>query len=635
MSQAMMGESQAVRGFPSLIPRRVFFGNPRYSSPRLSPDGRQIAYLAPDGRDVLQVWLRGTLGGDDRVLTHDRRRGIRSFCWAYDDHHLIYEQDADGDENWHQYLVDIRTDQVRDLTPFLGVRAILVSVEPRVPGQILVGMNLEDRRRIDVYRVDLSTGAIHFEARNPGAVLAWTADADMRLRAALSAGDDGGRELLCRDQPDQDWRSLRRWAPDEECGLIGFSADGRTLHLSSNHDADTLRLLALDVAAGQWHILAEHPRHDLCATLIHPVSRAVDAAGFYADRLRWLALNPATAADLDAAGSLGAGEFRIVSRDLADTRWIVECSVDAGPTSFFLFDRTARQSTLLFHDRPELAGRRLAAMQPIELAARDGLRIHGYLTLPPGLEPRNLPAVLLVHGGPWARDTWGYRPKVQWLANRGYAVLQVNFRGSSGYGRGFLNAGNHQWGAAMQDDLVDAARWLVDRHIADPRSIAIFGGSYGGYATLAGLAFTPDLFAAGIAEVGPSNLLTLLETIPPYWKPIEPLLHHRLGHPQRDEEMLRARSPLFSAQHIRRPLLIGHGANDPRVRQAESDQIARAIRAAGRPVSYVIYRDEGHGLARPENRMHFYALAEEFLSRYLGGRCEPMGQIDNHSGQLA
>ena len=634
MSQAVTSEAKAVRGFPALIPRRTLFGNPRYSNPRLSPDGRLIAYLAPDDRDVLQVWLRGTHAADDHILTRDRKRGIRSFRWACDGQHLIYEQDAEGDENWHQYLVDIHTHQVRDLTPFLGVRAVLVSAEPAVPGHILVAMNLEDRRRMDVYRIDLANGAVELDTRNPGHVFVWVADAQMRIRAAWSGTDDGGRELLFRTNTREAWRALRRLTADDDGNILGFSADGQILHLATNQDHDTIRLTALNTASGEEQVLAEDPRHDLSDTLIHPTTHTIDAAGFYAERLHWKALNEPTAADFETIAATCPGEFRIVSRDLADRQWIVEHTIDAGPAAYHLYDRATRTAQLLFHDRPQLCGRELAEMRPIQITARDGLTIAGYLTVPPGMEPTGLPAVILVHGGPWARDTWGYRPKVQWLANRGYAVLQVNYRGSTGYGRRFLNAGNRQWGAVMQDDLADAAKWLIARNIADEHSIAIMGGSYGGYATLAGLAFTPELFAAGVAEVGPSNILTLLESIPAYWKAMEAILHHRVGHPQRDADLLRARSPLFKAGDITRPLLIGHGANDPRVKQAESDQIVQAMRSSGRPVQYAVYADEGHGFARPENRMHFYALAEEFLSRYIGGRCEPMGRIDNHGGQM-
>jgi dipeptidyl aminopeptidase/acylaminoacyl peptidase len=311
---------------------------------------------------------------------------------------------------------------------------------------------------------------------------------------------------------------------------------------------------------------------------------------------------------------------------------LVGYATDDGPVYYYVYNREAKTHSLLFSNQPELETLQLASMQPISYQARDGLTIHGYLTTPVGIEAKNLPTVLLVHGGPWARDTWGYSPTVQWLANRGYAVLQVNFRGSTGYGKAFLNAGNREWAAKMHDDLIDAVNWIVDQGIADRNKVAIMGGSYGGYATLVGLAFTPEVFAAGVDIVGPSNLVTLMQSIPPYWAPMKAVFAHRLGDLDTEEEFLKARSPLFFIDRIQKPLLIGQGANDPRVKQAESEQIVEAMRKANKPVEYALYTDEGHGFARPENRLHFFAIAEEFLSKYLEGRFEPIGEIQGHSG---
>jgi dipeptidyl aminopeptidase/acylaminoacyl peptidase len=317
---------------------------------------------------------------------------------------------------------------------------------------------------------------------------------------------------------------------------------------------------------------------------------------------------------------------------LADKNWLVAYTTDDGPVYYYAYNRESKSSTLLFSNQPKLEELSLASMEPVAYEARDGLTIHGYLTIPVGLEPKNLPTVLLVHGGPWARDTWGYSPIVQWLANRGYAVLQVNFRGSTGYGKAFLNAGNRQWAATMHDDLIDGVNWLVKQGIADLEKIAIMGGSYGGYATLVGLTYTPDVFAAGVDIVGPSNLVTLMKSIPPYWAPLLANMYHRVGNLETEEEFLKSRSPLFFVDRIQKPLLIGQGANDPRVKQAESEQIVEAMKKAGKPVEYALYTDEGHGFARPENRLHFFAIAEEFLAKYLGGRFEPVGDIQSHSG---
>lgn len=617
---------------PPLIPRSLLFGNPEKASPRLSPCGRLLAYLAPDDRGVLQVWLR-TLGAtDDRVLTADRLRGIRSFVWTFDGEHLIYLQDAEGDENWHLYSVGLTTGIVRDLTPFPGIQAQLVGLDPNRPYEALIGMNLQDRSRFDVYRLDLRTGEVELDTENPGNVVGWTADAQLQVRAAQAALPDGGSDLLVRATATQPWTRLVHWGPEDEGHAVVFSEDGETLYLAGSHGANAQRALALDLATHTERVLAEDGNYDCSEFLVHPRRRTVQAVTFIRERTDWEVLDPEIEADLRQVQALRSGDYQIVSRDLNDRRWIVAFTTDDGPIYYHVFDRDTQTAELLFSNQPGLEGLALSSLQPIRLTARDGLSLHGYLTLPVGVEPRGLPAVLLVHGGPWARDTWGYRPDVQWLANRGYAVLQLNFRGSTGYGKQFLHAGDREWAGAMHTDLLDGVDWLVQQGLADPARVGIMGGSYGGYATLAALTFTPEVFACGVDLVGPSNLLTLLETIPPYWKPLLALFHQRVGHPESEPEFLRSRSPFFFADQIRRPLLIGQGANDPRVKQSESDQIVGALREAAIPVEYLVYPDEGHGFARPENRFHFYARAEAFLARHLGGRSEPAGTLTGHSG---
>ncbi len=629
---AMTGAHGLVQtGLPPLIPREMLFGNPERANPQLSPDGTYLAYLAPDERNVLQVWLRTVGQQDDRVLTADKKRGIRMYFWTYDGEQLIYMQDSDGDENFHLYTVNIRSNIIRDITPFQGIQARLVARDPRFPDEVLVGLNLADRRKHDVYRVNLKNGAIEFDTENPGNVIGWTTDAQFQVRAAMAGTPDGGIDLLVRDAAGQPWRTLRHWGPEDEGYAVGFSEDGRTLYVVGSHDANAARLLALDLATGGETVLAEDPQYDVSSVVVHPIRRVIQAAAFYRARLEWEVLDQSIAADFAAIARIRTGQFWLSSRDLEDRRWLVSFETDDGPVYYYVYDRASKAATLLFSDRPKLEGLPLAPMQPISFQSRDGFTIHGYLTTPVGIPARNLPAVLLVHGGPWGRDTWGFRPEVQWLANRGYVVLQVNFRGSAGYGKRFLNAGDREWGGKMHDDLIDAVNWIVQQGVADPRRIAIMGGSYGGYATLVGLAFTPDVFAAGVDLVGPSNLVTLLRSIPPYWTPMKARLLHRVGDPEKDEEFLKSRSPLFFADRITAPLLIGQGANDPRVPQAESDQIVEAMRQNGKPVEYLVYTDEGHGLARPENRLHFHARAEEFLARYLGGRCEPVGDIQGHS----
>jgi dipeptidyl aminopeptidase/acylaminoacyl peptidase len=623
-------------GSPSipLIPRDILFGNPQRTNAQISPDGKFLAYIAPDKNNVLQVWVRTVGGQDDRMLTADKKRGIRLYYWTYDGEQLIYEQDSDGDENFHCYAANVKSSIVRDLTPFQGIRALMVACDPQRPGEALVGLNLNDRRKHDVYRVTLRNGAVEPDTENPGNVVGWTADARLQVRAAVATMPDGGRDLLVRPSPRRPWKTVRHWGPDDEGWSVSFSADGKTLYLIGSHEAETIRLIALDLKRGKESVVAEDAQCDVGGVLIHPLTRVLQAVRFYREKQEWRVLDKEIEADFEAIAKVRRGEFNVVSRDLTDKTWLVAYSADDGPTYFHTYDRASKTSALLFSNQPKLEGLPLAQMKPISYSSRDGLTIRGYLSAPVGVPAQKLPTVLLVHGGPWGRDTWGYRPWAQWLANRGYAVLQVNFRGSAGYGKKFLNAGNREWAAKMHDDLIDGVNWIVKEGVADPKKVAIMGGSYGGYATLVGLTFTPDVFAAGVDLVGPSNLVTLLKTFPPYWTPMKALFTHRIGDQDTEEEFLKSRSPLFFADRIKAPLLIGQGANDPRVKQAESEQIVEAMRRSKKPVEYIVYMDEGHGFARPENNLHFFAKAEEFLAKHLGGRFEPVGEIKGHSGVI-
>ncbi|WP_071517932.1 S9 family peptidase [Geitlerinema sp. PCC 9228] len=622
------------QNLPPIIPRETLFGNPEKASPQLSPDGRQLAYLAPDENNVLQVWLQTPGDESDKQLTQDKKRGIRAYFWTYDGEQLIYLQDADGDENFHLYSVNIYKNIVRDLTPFQGVKAQPIDIDPNFPNEILVGLNLNNPQKFDVYRIDLQTGAVTFDTDNPGNIIAWTADAQFQVRAAIAATPDGGYDLLYREKSDADWETWRHWDAEDEGSVVDFSADNQTMYVIASHDANAERLLAVDVQTREETVIASDEQYDVGGVLIHPTTRVLQAVSFYRDRLEWQVLDNSIAQDFEILQNFHRGELSVGSRDLEDRTWLVSYRRDNGPVSYYRYDRSTQKLTFLFTNKPQLQELPLAPMNSISFPSRDGLTIHGYLTLPVGGETP-LPAVLLVHGGPWARDTWGFDPVVQWLANRGYAVLQVNFRGSTGYGKDFLNAGNREWGAKMHDDLIDAVQWLIQEGIADGNKIAIMGGSYGGYATLAGLTFTPETFACGVDIVGPSNLITLMESIPPYWKPMMAMFSHRVGDLESEPEFLKARSPLFYADQIQKPLLIGQGANDPRVKQAESEQIVEAMKKAGKPVEYVVYTDEGHGFARPENRLHFYAIAEEFLSKYLGGQSEPASEVEGHSGVVS
>jgi dipeptidyl aminopeptidase/acylaminoacyl peptidase len=608
---------------PPLIPRKVLFGNPDKARPRISPDGRRLAYLAPD-EDVLNVWVRTVGKHDDRAVTKDRKRGIRAYFWAQNNERIVYIQDKEGDENWHIYSVDLKTDRTLDLTPFEGVQARIIAVEPAFPNEILIAINNRDPELHDVHRLELTTGDLTLVARNDERFVQWVADHSFRIRAATKTTPDGGSTLWVRDTPDSAWRTLATWGIEDSLTSypVAFTPDGKSLYLKNSAGSNTSELREMELATGKEKTLASDRLSDVAGVFMHPIKHTVQAVSFNKERVHWEVLDDSVREDFAAIKRIHRGDFGIINRDHADRTWLVYFNIDNGPVRYYAYDRETRKNTFLFTNRKELEKLTLAKINPISFTAGDGLTIHGYLTTPPGIAARNLPMVLNVHGGPWWRDSWGYRPDVQWLANRGYAVLQVNFRGSTGYGKDFVNAADREWGGKMHQDLIDGVNWAIKKGIADPKRIAIFGGSYGGYATLVGLTFTPDVFCCGVDIVGPSNLITFMKTIPPYWKPWEAIWWTRVGHPEKEIDFLKSRSPLFKVDQITKPLLIAQGANDPRVKKSESLQIVDALKKAGKTVEYVEYPDEGHGFARPENRLDFFAKAEKFLAKHVGGRYE-------------
>jgi dipeptidyl aminopeptidase/acylaminoacyl peptidase len=611
---------------PPLIPRDTLLGNPERANPHIAPDGKRLAWLAPDEHEILQVWVQTVGQHDTRVVTADKSRGIQSYGWAFDSKTILYAQDAAGDENFHLFAVDLDSHNVRDLTPWQGVRSEVVASSPKFPGRILVALNLRDRKLMDVYRIDLRTGAVELDTQNPGDVAGWLADDDLIVRAATVTTPDGGTELRIRDRAADPWRTLMKAAMEDNLAALDFSQDRQSIFLSSSIGTDTARLVRHEIASGHETVIAHSDDADLSDAMIQPTRHVVQAAAFDPGRMHWTVVDPSVQADFDAIAKITAGDFTVVDRDLADQTWLVSFVSDRAPARCYSWDRAARKATFLFSTQPKLDDAPLAAMKPVEFAARDGMKINGYLTLPLGAPPKNLPIVLVVHGGPWARDSWGFNPYIQLLANRGYAALQINFRGSTGFGKKYLHAGDRQWGLEMQTDLTDGVKWAVDQGIADPKRVAIFGGSYGGYAALAGAAFTPDLYRCAVDECGPSNLFTLLESFPPYWEVARSIFFTRVGNPgdPGDKELLTTASPLFSADKIKIPMLIGQGANDPRVKQAEAEQIVDAIAMHRGSAVYVLYTDEGHGFVRPGNRLDFTARMEKFLADNLGGRYEPM-----------
>jgi len=612
---------------PTLIPREILFGNPARTSPEISPDGKYLAWLEPDGHGVLQVWV-GELGKSDaRIVTADRHRGIRSYGWAWNSSTIIYAQDSDGDENWHLFAVDLSTPNVRDLTPWQGVRATVVASNPKFPNELLVTLNLRNRKLRDVYRVNLHNGAVELDTSNPGDVSGWLADDNMVVRAAEVVTPDGGTEIRIRDSAKGSWRTLLKAGMEDSLGALDFSKDGRSLFLKSSVGYDKSHVVRYGITSGRETEIASSETVDAGPVLVNPTRHVVEAVAFSPDRRHWEVVDPTVATDFEALESLSDGDLQIVSRDLSDRLWLVSFGSDRGPIRYYAWNRAAKRGTFLFSHRPELEKLTLAEMRPITFAARDGMQLYGYLTLPAGVPAKNLPLVLYVHGGPWGRDFWGLNTVVQMLANRGYAVLQINYRGSAGYGKKYLHAGDQQWGLKMEDDLIDGLNWAVAQGLADPKKVAIYGGSYGGYAALAGAAFFPDTFRCAIDEFGPSNLFTLFATMPPWWDvDVRNLFFTRVGDPDKSEDRayLTRASPLFSADKIRVPMLIAQGSNDARVKPAESEQIVTALAKNHQPGTYVVYTDEGHGFARPENNIDFESRAERFLADNLGGRFEPM-----------
>jgi dipeptidyl aminopeptidase/acylaminoacyl peptidase len=617
-----------------LIPRKILFGNPERITARLSPDGTKISFLAPIN-DVLNVWV-GPIEDPTsaRPITKDTDRGIYRYFWSYTNEHIIYIQDKAGEENWRIYSVHVETNITKDLTPLEGVNARIQGVSPKFPYEILVALNDRVPELHDIYRVNIETGHRKLIEENEG-FAGYMVDDDYNIRFAYMMTADGGYELL-KPNHENEWELFLKVPMEDTLTTdpIGFDKTGNFLYMIDSRDRNTAALFQLNIENKDRIMLAENETVDVDDLIFHPTEKTVQAVAFYYDRKHWQVLDEDILQDLTYLKSVADGDVEIVSRTLDDKYWIVAYILDNGPVQYYLYDQINQKAEFLFTNNQQLEDLPLAQMHPTIIESRDGLNLVSYYSLPLNshengeLRPRDpLPMVLLVHGGPWSRDIWGYDSQHQWLANRGYAVLSVNFRMSTGFGKEFINAGNLEWGGKMHDDLIDAVQWAVDEGIADPDRIAIMGASYGGYATLAGMTFTPEIFACGIDIVGPSNLVTLLESLPPYWEPTIELFAKRVGDHRTDEgkQFLIERSPLTYVDRIQNPLLIGQGANDPRVKQSESDQIVQSMEEKEIAVTYVLYPDEGHGFARPENRLSFYAIVEAFLSECLGGNYEPIG----------
>ncbi len=619
---------------PSLLPRRLLFANPDRAFPQLSPDGKRLAYLSNvDG--VLNVWVAPANDvAQAKAITKDEKRGIRQYHWAFTNDHILYAQDEGGDENWHIHLVDVKTGTDKDLTPLAGVQARIARISHKVPKTVIVGLNDRDKRYHDLYKIDLSTGQKTLLLKNEG-FASFDIDDDLVVRFATKPEKDGSNDIQAPDGKGGFTSAFR--IPHEDTlttQLAGFDKTGKKAFLVDSRGRNTAALVELDLASKQTKVLFEDPKADVRDVIQHPTDRRVQAALSSYERLSWNVLDPSIKDDLAAIQKAAPGDIQVMSRTLDDSKWLVAEIVSDGPVRYFNYDKKTKKVDFLFSNVKAFETAKLAKMHPVVLKSRDGFDLVSYLTLPRASDPdgdarpdKPLPLVLSVHGGPWSRDEYTLNRWHQWLANRGYAVLSVNYRGSTGFGKKFVNAADKEWARKTHDDLLDAVAWAIEQKIAQKDKVAIMGGSYGGYATLVGLTFTPETFACGVDIVGPSNLVTLLNSIPPYWESEVEQFTKRIGDHRTDEgkKFLTERSPISRVDKITKPLLIGQGANDPRVKQAESDQIVKAMQARNIPVTYVLYPDEGHGFARPENKTSFNAVAEIFLAQCLGGPYEPIG----------
>jgi len=628
----LIGTVVAMAHETPIISRDLLFGNPDRASAQVSRDGTHLSFLAPK-EGVLNVWVAPLDKPDEaRCVTNDTNRGIRSYFWSYNPDYLLYIQDEGGDENWRLYSVNIKTNETKNLTPMDNVQVRVQQTSPKFPDEFLIGINDRNPQLHDVYRINLTTGERTLVEKNEAGFAGYLSDEDYNIRFAVRLTPDGGSEIL--EKKGEEWPSFAKVSMEDNLTTnpVGLDKSGENLYMIDSRGRDTAALTLINIASKESKLLAEDDRADISGVMVHPTEQNVQAVSFNYDRVKWKIIDDSIKDDIAYLRTVADGDWNVSSRSEDDNHWIVAYVMDNGPVRYYHYDRKAKKAKFLFTNRDELESVKLAPMQPKVIKSRDGLKLVCYLTLPldaskNGAKPEKpMPMVLLVHGGPWARDSWGYNPMHQWLANRGYAVLSVNFRGSTGFGKKFINAANMEWAGKMHDDLIDAVDWAVKQGIADEKQVAIMGGSYGGYATLVGLTFTPDKFACGVDIVGPSNIVTLLESIPPYWQPIIDMFTTRVGDHRTEDgrKLLAERSPLTRVQQIHRPLLIGQGANDPRVKQAESDQIVGAMQEKDIPVTYVLYPDEGHGFARPENRLSFFAVTEAFLSQHLGGRYEPI-----------
>ncbi len=618
---------------PPLLDRELFFGNPEIAGAQISPDGQYVAFLKP-WKDTRNIYVKKTGEAFDkaRLVTTETKRPIPGFFFSRDSKLILYVKDKDGDENFNVWAVDPSAPSApgseapasRNLTDAKGARANIYAVPKKSPDTIYVGLNDRDAAWHDVYKVTISTGQRELVRKNTERIAGWDFDLDGQLRLATRVADNGDTEIL-KVEP-EGFQKVYSCTVFETCGTTRFHKDARRVYMETNKgDVDLTRLVLFDPETGKEELVESDPvnRVDFGNAVFAEATDELVGTSYEDDRVRLYFRDKGWEADYKLLQGKFPGKDIALGSSTADDRvMLITVNSDTDPGERYIFDRNTKKLSLQYKVRERIPREHMASMKAVRYPSSDGLEIPAFLTLPRGVPAKNLAAIVLPHGGPWFRDSWGFNNQAQFLANRGYAVLQPNFRGSTGYGKKFLNAGNKQWGDKMQDDVTWGVQYLVAQGIADPKRTGIMGGSYGGYATLAGVAFTPDLYGAAIAIVAPSNLITLLDSIPPYWEAGRIIFHERMGNPKTADgkAQLVRQSPLNSAQKIKTPLLVVQGANDPRVKKAESEQIVIALRDRGFPVEYILAPDEGHGFARPVNNMALWAASEKFLAKHLGGR---------------
>jgi dipeptidyl aminopeptidase/acylaminoacyl peptidase len=606
---------------PRLIPLTDFFKNPAMTDFSLAPDGENIAFMMP-WENRLNIFVRQVEATKASRITSAQKRDIGGYAWG-NNHRIVYIQDSGGDENFRLYAVDMDGSNFKELTPFENVRVRIVDRLADIENEMLISMNKRDKRIFDVYRININSGKMTMVAENPGNISGWLTDNNGRLRVAV-ATDGVNTTLLYRQTEEESFRPIVTTHFKDSIDPLYFTFDNAHLYVASNIGREKKAIFKYDVEAGKHlELIYEHPQVDVNGILRSKKRQVLTGFSYITDKRHYDIIDRQRKILQDVLEARLPG-YEVVATSMSkdETRVLVRTYSDTSMGAYYYYDLTSGQFQKLVDVSPWIDEGEMAMMQPIQFRSRDGLTLHGYLTLPKDVEAKKIPIIVNPHGGPWTRDVWGFNPEVQFFANRGIGVLQINFRGSTGYGKAFWEAGFKQWGRKMQEDITDGVHWLIRRGIADPERIGIYGASYGGYAVLAGLAFTPELYACGVDYVGVSNLFTLLDSLPPYWELGRKMMYEMVGDPVKDKKLLTDISPVFHADKIKAPLLVAQGANDPRVKKAESDQIVEALKENGIDVQYLVKDNEGHGFANEENRFDFYRSLELFLGKHLGSRVE-------------